>query len=83
MMIIIYTEPEISLFPLQDRSEELSSNVENGSCNSNEGINPETSSHWIENVVKVLYVLSQLWRRDKFQILPVDLTSPLCIVLQG
>uniref|UniRef100_A0A1J3GMG2 Protein REVEILLE 7 n=1 Tax=Noccaea caerulescens TaxID=107243 RepID=A0A1J3GMG2_NOCCA len=36
-----------------DRSEELSSNVENGSCNSNGGTNPETSSNWIENAVKV------------------------------
>ncbi|KAL9828193.1 putative transcription factor MYB-HB-like family [Arabidopsis thaliana] len=66
MMIIIYTEPEISLFPFQDRSEELSSNVENGSCNSNEGINPETSSHWIENVVKVRKPYTVTKQREKW-----------------
>ncbi|KAG7592112.1 SANT/Myb domain [Arabidopsis thaliana x Arabidopsis arenosa] len=50
----------------EDRSEELSSNVENGSCNSNEGTNPETSSHWIENVVKVRKPYTVTKQREKW-----------------
>uniref|UniRef100_A0A1J3CRQ8 Protein REVEILLE 7 n=1 Tax=Noccaea caerulescens TaxID=107243 RepID=A0A1J3CRQ8_NOCCA len=49
-----------------DRSEELSSNVENGSCNSNEGTNPETSSNWIENVVKVRKPYIATKQREKW-----------------
>ncbi|CAH8252718.1 unnamed protein product [Arabidopsis lyrata] len=50
----------------EDRSEELSSNVENGSCNSNEGTNPETSSHWIENIVKVRKPYTVTKQREKW-----------------
>lgn len=49
-----------------DRSEELSSNIENGSCNSNEGTNPETSSNWIENVVKVRKPYRVTKQREKW-----------------
>ncbi|VVA91757.1 unnamed protein product [Arabis nemorensis] len=49
-----------------DRSEEISSNVENGSCNSNEGTNPETSSNWIENVVKVRKPYRVTKQREKW-----------------
>ncbi|KAL1214317.1 Protein REVEILLE 7 [Cardamine amara subsp. amara] len=49
-----------------DRSEELSSNIENGSCNSNEGTIPETSSNWIENVVKVRKPYTVTKQREKW-----------------
>ncbi|EOA38151.1 hypothetical protein CARUB_v10009624mg, partial [Capsella rubella] len=48
------------------RSEELSSNVENGICNSNEGTNPETTSHWLENVVKVRKPYTVTKQREKW-----------------
>ncbi|XP_010477007.1 PREDICTED: protein REVEILLE 7 [Camelina sativa] len=51
----------------EDRcEEELSSNVENGSCNSNEGTNPETTSHWTENVVKVRKPYTVTKQREKW-----------------
>ncbi|ESQ34970.1 hypothetical protein EUTSA_v10008035mg [Eutrema salsugineum] len=49
-----------------DRSEQLSSNAENGSCNSNEGTNPETSSNWIENAVKVRKPYTVTKQREKW-----------------
>ncbi|CAH2037015.1 unnamed protein product [Thlaspi arvense] len=49
-----------------DRSEELSSNVEDGSCNSNEGTNPETSSNWIKKAVKVRKPYTVTKQREKW-----------------
>lgn len=68
MRIIVAARKRFRYFLMaaEDRSEELSSNVENGSCNSNEGINPETSSHWIENVVKVRKPYTVTKQREKW-----------------
>ncbi|CAN7021389.1 hypothetical protein BRARA_F01290 [Brassica rapa] len=49
-----------------DRSEDGSSNVENGSCNSNEGTNHETSSCRIANAAKVRKPYTVTKQREKW-----------------
>ncbi|CDY26169.1 BnaA06g12480D [Brassica napus] len=49
-----------------DRSEDGSSNVENGSCNSNEGTNHETSSCRIANAAKVRKPYTVSKQREKW-----------------
>lgn len=49
-----------------DRSEDVSSNVENGSCNSNEGTNHETSTDRIANAAKVRKPYTVSKQREKW-----------------
>ncbi|KAF8085495.1 hypothetical protein N665_0665s0005 [Sinapis alba] len=49
-----------------DRSEDVSSNVDNGSCNSNEGTNHETSTNRISNAAKARKPYTVSKQREKW-----------------